>query len=226
MIMKKNIIKRGDSFARLKAISYSHTISNRGNFWLFECICGTQKIISIADIMRKKKNTKSCGCLSKEILLKIRTKHSMRKTRFYRIWVGMKTRCLNKNHQWFKHYGGKGIKIDEKWLNFQGFMDDMYLSYISHLSKYSENDTTLDRIDGSKNYCLENCRWATRMEQSNNASSIKYITYNNQTMSLSEWSRKLGIAQGVLWSRIYKQKLPIEKSFLKKDFRKKIHGKN
>lgn len=132
--------------------------------------------------------------------------HGMKHTRLYSIWVGMKTRCLNKNHTWYKHYGGKGIKVCSRWLKFLGFYNDMYKSYEIHLKNYSEADTTLDRIDNSKNYCKENCRWATKLEQSNNASNNVFIEFAGKKQSLKDWSIETGIPYGKLWLRIFNGK--------------------
>lgn len=135
---------------------------------------------------------------------KNRQTHGMKKTRFYSIWIGMKTRCLNKNHVWYKHYGGKGIKICKKWLVFQGFYDDMFQSYLDHVSRFSEKNTSLDRVDGEKNYCIENCRWATKLEQSMNTRNTILISYNQITLSLHGWSKKTGVSYYCLWNRYKK----------------------
>lgn len=147
--------------------------------------------------------------------------HGMKKTRFYSIWVGMKTRCLNKNHMWFKHYGGKGVKIDDRWLNFIGFMEDMHKSYEKHVAKHGEKQTTLDRIDGNKNYCKDNCRWATRFEQSNNVSNSKTFRFKGRDLTVSQIARITGFKQAVLYRRLFIAKMPIEVAVLKVDFTKK-----
>lgn len=81
-------------------------------------------------------------------------------------WNCLKTRCTNEKHPKYKYYGGKGIKIE--WKDYQGFKADMYETYLTHISEHSRADTTLDKIDNSKNYSKENCRWATMKEQNDN----------------------------------------------------------
>lgn len=84
----------------------------------------------------------------------------------FKTWNCLKTRCNNKKHPKYKYYGGKGIKI--KWKNYQDFKKDMYKSYLIHLKRYGRKNTTLDKLDNSKDYSKKNCRWATMKEQNDN----------------------------------------------------------
>lgn len=90
----------------------------------------------------------------------------------YRKYVGMKARCTNSCGA-YKYYKGKGIIVE--WKNYLDFKRDMYDSYTNHLEIYGHKETTLDRIDVDKNYCKENCRWATWKEQANNRSNSKRL---------------------------------------------------
>lgn len=143
--------------------------------------------------------------------------HGGRHTRLYSIWVGMKTRCLNKNHVWFKHYGGKGVKICDRWRLFVNFREDMGESYIEHLKIFGEENTTLDRLNSTDDYSKENCRWATKLEQSTNAISTIFIEHGGKKMSMNAWAREIKISQGCLWIR-YKKGLRPPLLFRKKPF--------
>lgn len=88
--------------------------------------------------------------------------------RLYIIWHNMKNRCENPSHKAYRNYGGRGIKVCERWKYFEYFCIDMIYNYQQHVNEYGEKDTTLDRIDNSCNYELSNCRWATITEQVNN----------------------------------------------------------
>lgn len=75
----------------------------------------------------------------------------------------MRRRCYSKGHDHYKWYGAKGIEVE--WPSYVSFRNDMMSSYLEHLNKYGKDDTTIDRIDSSKNYSKENCKWSTRKEQ-------------------------------------------------------------
>ncbi len=76
----------------------------------------------------------------------------------------MLSRCTNPNNKSYKHYGGRGIKVCERWKDFSKFKEDLYDSYIEHVKIYGEKNTTLDRIDVNGDYTMDNVRWATLSE--------------------------------------------------------------
>lgn len=87
------------------------------------------------------------------------TKHGMCGTPEYRSWRAMLTRCYNPNRGDFKHYGGRGIKVCKRWMEFKNFLADMGTR---------PGGTTLDRIDNNRSYKPSNCRWTTWDKQANN----------------------------------------------------------
>ena len=105
-------------------------------------------------------------------------RHGGRKTAEYRIWRHMRTRCENKNCPAFHRYGGRGINVCERWLDFKNFIDDM--------GSRPSKEHTLDRIDVHGNYEPSNCRWATMKTQQRNRSNNAIYTYKNVTAPLAE----------------------------------------
>lgn len=89
----------------------------------------------------------------------------MSKTRFYKIWKCMFTRCYNSHYRLYKDYGGRGIKVCERWNKFENFRDDMLGTYADDLS--------IERINNNGNYELDNCKWATHQEQNRNKRMYK-----------------------------------------------------
>lgn len=104
----------------------------------------------------------------------------------------MKDRCLNPNHQAYKDYGGRGIAVCEKWMKFEGFIEDMGMR---------PTGMTLDRIDVNRGYYKENCRWATPKQQSSNSRRNVRISFRGVTKLISEWAVDLGINNQTLSER-------------------------
>jgi hypothetical protein len=113
--------------------------------------------------------------------------------KFYSIWSGMKQRCLNPNVINYHIYGGRGIKVCERWMTFLNFKDDMLESFLHHMSLNGGRNTTLGRIKNDEGYSKGNCRWETMKEQSNNSRMNHFVEYNGEKKTISQWAEKLGI---------------------------------
>lgn len=122
------------------------------------------------------------------------TFHRMTGTRIYRIWHGMRARVLNPSDKSYKHYGGRGISLCDEWNRFENFYADMRRGYAA--------DLTLERKDVNGHYCLENCVWATNMQQQSNKRSNRRITYQGERMHLAEFSRRTGFGRAMLVVRL------------------------
>lgn len=133
--------------------------------------------------------------------------------REYGAWQAMKTRCYNKNHIHYDRYGGRGIRVCDRWLGehgFENFYNDMYPK---------PSNTTLDRIDCDKDYSPENCRWATWTEQANNRKNNVVIVFDGKSMPVSQWAKELNISVNTLKTRL-RRKMPLEKALSGKKYRR------
>lgn len=159
---------RGKKFGKLFVVRFEGT-SYPNALWYCKCDCGNY--CAVVGYNLRSGHTTSCGCARVSALRKTATKHGMFGTRFYNIYRQIIRRCTEPNHKAFKNYGGKGVK--NLWQSFDEFKRDMYRSYNSHVKKFGESNTTIDRISSEGNYSKENCRWATWKIQANNKRIIK-----------------------------------------------------
>lgn len=194
--MKNKTTKIGERFGRLVVIEKD----NGGHLpvkWFCVCDCGGSKSV-IANALNSGK-TKSCGCLYKEARpFANRKTGDSRKASEYRAWYHMKERCYSKKDPRYKNYGGRGIKVCDRWLGDKG-----YQNFISDMGYKPLPSMSLDRhpnIDGD--YEPNNCRWATDIQQSRNKTDSRFLVIDGVKKCLSEWSEEHGIKQSIVWKRL------------------------
>lgn len=152
----------GQRFEKLIVLKFDKIIS-KSIYWLCECDCG--KIKSIRGSHLKQGKIRSCGCLRK-IGNRLKHGHDRKgnQSKTYRAWYHMKERCGNLNCKEYKYYGGRGICVCERWLQFDNFLKD-----VGEIPK----GLTLDRINNEGNYEPNNFRLATMKQQANNRRNSK-----------------------------------------------------
>jgi hypothetical protein len=188
--------------------------------WICQCDCEDKTIQTVqANHIRDGKSLQCQKCAHK-ITGSHNSTHRETDSRLYNIWSSMKGRCNNPNDQAYERYGQRGISVCFDWNNsYENFRDWA-------LSHGYKNTLSIDRIDNNGNYCPENCKWATEVEQANNRSNNRYITYNNQTHTLTEWEKITGLKRGVIAKRIDKHGWSIEKALTTPSKQHKINEEN
>lgn len=157
----------GQRFGRLTAISRAGSDTQGKATWRCRCECGNEVVVTGTQLRRN--NTRSCGCLKREVTRKRLTTHGKTKTRLFPIWQSMKDRCYCQTHHAYKYYGERGITVCDEWrYDFQKFYE------WAIANGYDENASTwqctIDRIDNDKGYSPYNCRWVDMKVQNNNKS--------------------------------------------------------
>lgn len=194
----------GKTFGRLMVIKRADPPRKFNSaMWECQCECGNTKMYSGSSLMQQQ--TRSCGCLKKELTKDLKYTHGQRYTRLHCIWGNMKQRTLNPNNKSAKNYNLRGISICEDWKVFEMFYD------WANKNGYEEH-LTIERIDNDGNYEPGNCRWATKLEQSRNTRKSIVYTYKNETRCLSEFCDMLGLNYHTIYSRIEKG-WELEKAF-------------
>lgn len=169
------------------------------DMWLCECSCEEHNRVIIRGESARSGHTLSCGCLNKERVSVACTKrvttHGESKTRLFTIWQGMHKRCENKNADNYYLYGARGICVCDEWSEYIPF------ATWARENGYTDN-LSIERKDVNGNYEPSNCTWVTRKAQQNNKRNNHYITYNNETHTISEWAEIANMSYGTFNSRI------------------------
>lgn len=196
----KHNFNKGHRFTRLIILRETKKLNKKRRFDCL-CDCGRIKNIDIHSLVSG--NTQSCGCLGIE-RRSIATSKRCKKhgesyifgvTPEYKTWLGMKYRCYNKKSNNFHRYGGRGIKVCDRWKN-------NYENFLLDVGRRPMKNYTLDRIDNNGNYGPDNVRWTTRKEQARNTRKTIWLMIDGIKKPLQEWCEIYKIRSDLVWARI------------------------
>jgi hypothetical protein len=195
--MRKRIeIKANQRFNRLRFLAEEPSINNRRR-GLFLCDCGNVTRAAIHDV--RSGHTCSCGCFHTERQRSART-HGATLSRQnppeYIAWKAMKARCYDRKTIGYKNYGGRGIRVCEKWLND-------YPAFLKDVGMKPTPEHSLDRIENDGDYEPGNCKWSTKVEQRrNNRQGVHPVTINGITKIICDWAKASGVPEEAISSRL------------------------
>lgn len=151
----------GNVYGRLVVVGQAGSDKRGCTQWFCTCMCGNQKVIGRASLVRGR--TQSCGCLQKESV----STHGRSHHPLYDTWITMIRRCESTTYIDYKNYGGRGIKVCDRWHDIENFIADV--------GPKPFPDLTLDRIDNNGNYEPSNCKWSTASEQVRNSRRCIFV---------------------------------------------------
>lgn len=183
----------GVRIGRLTVLSLTGAKKHGCRVWLCRCDCGNEVELGADTLTSTTKPTRSCGCLHRERAGHLNRTHGKTRTPTYRTWLDMINRCENPARDNYARYGGRGIRVCERWRG----------SFVSFLTDMGERPAgkTIDRIDGDGHYEPGNCRWATAYEQGAHKRNNILVERDGVTRTLAEWSRLTGINRSTLYNR-------------------------
>jgi len=193
----KLIDRTGKRYGRLVVMERADDRAGRVA-WRCQCDCGTVKVVTANKIQQ---GTSSCGCLARESMRRVGLSNATHghtrggnSSSEYRTWSGMWNRCTNPNSADYARYGGRGIRVCERWDDFDTFLADM--------GPKPSPTHSIDRIDNDGNYAPGNCRWALPTDQSRNQRTNHLITIGQRTMTTAEWAEEVGLKADTLRHRL------------------------
>lgn len=200
----------GIRFGRLVASYFVERVESGGALWCFSCDCGNSIVRNVKSV--RTGTTRSCGCLFRETMIERNTKHGLCKNnpKEYRSWKDMRGRCNTPTDSDYADYGGRGIRVCERWDDFAAFLADM---------GKRPDGCTIDRVDVNGDYEPGNCRWAPAKVQANNKRTNHLIQMRGETRTLQQWCDELAIEPSKVRYRL-KKGWAIARAFSKEDFRK------
>ncbi len=172
---------------------------SRPPVWRCLCDCGKETMVLTANL--RIGHTESCGCLLAERRVTANILHgegSRRRgtiTPEFKVWTGIKRRCLDPTCKSFKDYGARGITLCQEWLT-------NYSTFVEHVGRRPSPTHTIERIDNERGYEPGNVRWATRAEQNSNTRANRFLEFNGKRQTLSQWSRETGLSHPVIIRRL------------------------
>lgn len=187
----------GRVFGSWTVLQFSHRTESRKTFWRCRCACGTEKAVRSDELtLGGSTRCRECG--------KVATGAHGRT--LYKAWHSLRQRCENPKHSDWRHYGGRGITVCERWRVFANFYADMYPTYQPGL--------TIDRRNVDGPYAPENCRWATREQQGRNKRNTRLVAFRGRAATVAEWGELVGIKADVIRHRLKKLGWPVERALI------------
>ena len=203
MMGKRTEVQPGDKFGRWTVVSSELERGSKNRLYAkCICACGVEKSVRADRLVGG--DSGSCGCLRVEVATALfkgntysRTHGCSRSglgTLEYSSWSSMRSRCCNPNAPDFHRYGGRGIKIDDRWAEFTNFLSDMGLR--------PTKSHTIERLDNNGDYTPRNCAWATPKEQSANQKRTCFVEYDGKRVTLSSLTDTCGLAHTTVAQRV------------------------
>lgn len=178
---------------------------------MWTCLCDCGEVRRIRGSALRQGLSRSCRCYARDVSSKVNAKHGAKRGQQtspeYSTWTRMRNRCNSPISSAYGHYGGRGIKVCDRWSG-----EDGYINFLADMGPKPSPSYSIDRIDNDGSYSPENCRWATKKEQTRNRRVSRKVEYKNQVVTLGEIADETGIPYAILKNRIFRYQWSIERA--------------
>jgi hypothetical protein len=192
----------GKTFNYVTVVADAGERKGRAPLYVCRCVCGSEFLSTGPAVASG--NKKSCGCKRGAAQVgrkrpemaernKMMAKHGDYQSKTYHVWNHMHQRCSNPNSKHYHRYGGRGIRVCDRWKDYTNFLADM---------GPVPDGMSIERLDNELGYSPENCVWADMKAQANNRSTNVLVTHDGQTMTVAQWAEKTGLERKTLEYRI------------------------
>lgn len=193
----------GSEFHRLTAVAPCGR-ANKQVVWFCKCKCG--RIVQVRSSSLRNGTTKSCGCLRVDRLAENRYRlgslsHGLSKQVEYRLYFSMRARCERKTERNYKYYGGRGIRVCNRWRHGENGKTG-FECFFADMGQRPTPGHSIERLDNDGNYSPDNCAWRTQQDQCRNTRRNHYLTFRGTTLCLQAWSERIGVGAPTIRRRL------------------------
>lgn len=199
----KHIVVAGEQYHRWTVIE-ELPVANKNRWLRCRCKCGSVVIVNLYSVVSGR--SKSCGCHNLDVI-RAASENAWHRDFEYKCWRNFITRCENPKATGFDNYGGRGIKVCDRWRR-------SYEIFLADMGRCPSPKHSIERIDVNGDYTPQNCRWATRVEQARNKRNNRKLAVNGETKLLCEWSAETGLDSSLILKRIRLYGWPVERAVL------------
>jgi len=189
-------VSEGDRYEELVIVREVESRRYRGSgpkrYFLCRCDCGKEKEVRLSHL--RSGHTRSCGCYVNAHSHR-GVYHGMEGSPEHGVWKDMKSRCYRRKARGYRNYGGRGVRVCERWRK-------SFLAFFQDMGVRPSPEHSIDRIDNDGNYEPGNCRWSTRREQNRNRRDNRFLEFNGKTLCLADWAERHGMRRGTLHDRL------------------------
>lgn len=195
----------GMTFGRWKVVKFAGINPQGRAMWLVSCACKQRRVVQGTALSNG--STVSCGCARRDFAANLNKTHGLSKTKEYRIWNGIKSRCYNPRAAGYRYYGALGVKMSAEWKkSFEAFYRDM--------GRAPSTASSVERKDPNGGYNKENCIWLDKSLQGRNKRNSVYVSFSGERVLAVDAAKALGLKKTTIYDRI-KRGIPADKPRMK-----------